>query len=99
MPERKRRNEILDLNSPEFEENLSEDETVELGYGYSISLDYMREIPTVYVKTYGEVDSVSLRRKIEEHYPGAKIEGLTSNSPVRVSPKRRTKPKTKRSMK
>lgn len=99
MPERKRRNEVLDLNLHEFEDSLLEDETIELGSGYSISLDYMREVPTVYVKTYGEVDSVSLRRKIEEHYPGAKIEGLTSNIPVRVSPKRRTKPKTKKSMK
>ena len=99
MPERKRRNDVLDLNSPEFEDDLLEDETVELGSGYSISLDYMREVPIVYVKTYGEVDSVSLRRKIEEHYPGAKIEGLISDTPVQVIPKRRTKPKTKKSMK
>lgn len=99
MPERKRRNAVLDLNLAEFEDGLLEDESVELGSGYSISLDYMREIPTVYVKTYGEVDSVSLRRKIEEHYPGARIEGLTSNTLVLVNPKRRTKPKTKKSMK
>jgi hypothetical protein len=99
MPERKQRNAVLDLNLPEFEDSLLEDESVELGSGYSISLDYMRGIPTVYVKTYGEVDSVSLRRKIEEHYPGAKIEGLSSNTPVRVNPKRRTKLKTKKSMK
>ena len=99
MPERKRRNEVLDPNLPEFEDSLLEDETVELGSGYSISLDYLKEVPTVYVKTYGEVDSVSLRRRIEEHYPGAKIEGLLSDTPVQVNPKRRTKPKTKKSMK
>jgi hypothetical protein len=99
MPERKRRNEVLDSNMPDFDDDLAEAGAVELGSGYSVSLDDMREVPTVYVKTYGKVDSVSLRRKIEEHYPGAKIEGLTSKTPVKVCSKRRTKTKAKTSKK
>jgi hypothetical protein len=99
MPERKRRNQVMDPNLPDFEDDLAEDEAIELGSGYSVSLDYMDEVPTVYIKTYGEVDSVSLRRKIQENYPGAKIEGLTSKTPVKVCSKRRTKAKTKKSMK
>jgi hypothetical protein len=99
MPERKRRNEVLDPDTPNFEDDLTEKEAIELGSGYSVALDYLHEVPTVYVKTYGNVDSVSLRRKIEEHYPGAKIEGLTSNTPVKVYSKRRTKAKAKKSVK
>jgi hypothetical protein len=93
MPERRRRNEILDPNLPCFEDSLLESESLELGSGYSILLDYVSEAPIVYVKTYGEVDLVSLRKEIGRHYPGAKIEGLTSNAPIRVSVKRRPKSK------
>jgi hypothetical protein len=93
MPERRRRSEILDPLSPCFEDNMSESESIELGSGYSISLDYVEEAPVIYVKTYGEVDLASLRKEIGRHYPGAKIEGLTSNVPVRVNPKRRPKSK------
>jgi len=91
MPERRRRNEILDSDFPCSEDNLSESKSLELGSGYSILLDYVSEAPIVYVKTYGEVDLVSLRKEIGRHYPGAKIEGLTSKAPVRVTQKRRPK--------
>ena len=91
MPERRRRNEILDSDFPCSEDGLSESESLELGSGYSILLDYVSEAPIVYVKTYGEVDLVSLRKEIGRHYPGAKIEGLTSKAPVRVTQKRRPK--------
>jgi hypothetical protein len=94
MPERRRRNEILDPDLPCFEDNLLENEPIELGSGYSILLDYESEAPIVYVKTYGEVDLVSVRKEIGRRYPGAKIEGLTSSAPVRVSAKR--KPKSKK---
>lgn len=97
MPERKRRNEPLDTNLPDFEDDLFEGKSVELGAGYSISLDYTEELPTVYVKTYGEVDSLSLRRKLKQHYPGSKIEGLTSHKLVQInSKKKKPKPKTKK---
>ena len=99
MPERKRRHEVVDPDLPDFEDDLTECEAIELGSGYSVSLDYVNEVPTVYVRTYGEVDTVSLRRKIEAHYPGSKIEGLTSKTPVKVCSKRRTKAKVKKSTK
>jgi len=95
MPERWRRNDILEPDFPCSEDGLSESQSLELGSGYSILLDYLSEAPIVYVKTYGEVDMVSLRKEIGKHYPGAKIEGLTSKAPVRVIQKRRPKSKKK----
>ena len=93
MPERRRRNEILDPDLLCFEDSLLDQESLELGSGYSILLDYVSESPIVYVKTYGEVDLASLRKEIGRHYPGAKIEGLNYNVPVRVVRKGRPKSK------
>ena len=89
-PDRKRTNEVLDSDLPRFEDSLLESDTVQLGSGYSILLDSANEAQVVYVKTYGEVDLIALRKEIGRHYPGAKIEGLTSNTPVRVTQKRRS---------
>jgi hypothetical protein len=90
-PDRKRINEILDSDLPRFEDSLLESEALELGSGYSILLDSANEAQVVYVKTYGEVDLVALRKEIGRHYPGAKIEGLNSKAPIRVVQKRRSK--------
>lgn len=95
MPERRRRNGLLGSDLSYFEDNLLENESIELGSGYSILLDYESEAPVVYVKTYGEVDLVSLRKEIGRHYPGAKIEGLTSIALVRVNAEKRPKCKKK----
>ena len=91
MPDRKRTNEALDSDLPRFEDSLLESDTVQLGSRYSILLDSANEAQVVYVKTYGEVDLIALRKEIGRHYPGAKIEGLTSNTPLRVTQKRRSK--------
>ncbi|HML02466.1 MAG TPA: hypothetical protein VK487_03730 [Candidatus Bathyarchaeia archaeon] len=91
MPDRKRTNEVLDSDMPRFEDSLLESDTIQLGSGYSILLDSANEAQVVYVKTYGEVDLIALRKEIGRHYPGAKIEGLTSNTPLRVTQKRRSK--------
>jgi hypothetical protein len=90
-PDRKRINEILGSDLARFEDGLLESEALELGSGYSILLDSANEAQVVYVKTYGEVDLVALRKEIGRHYPGAKIEGLISNTPVRVTQRRRSK--------
>lgn len=91
VPDRKRTNEVLDSDMPRFEDSLLESDTIQLGSGYSILLDSANEAQVVYVKTYGEVDLIALRKEIGRHYPGAKIEGLTSNTPLRVTQKRRSK--------
>ena len=97
-PERKRISEIPGSDLPRFEDSLLENEALELGSGYSILLDSANEAQVVYVKTYGEVDLVALRKEIGRHYPCAKIEGLNSNDPVRVIQKQRSK-SGKRSLK
>lgn len=99
MPERKRRTDVLDSDLPELENDLTEDKSVEVGCGCSISFDTAGELPIVYVKIFGEVDLVSLRRTLEAHYPGVKIEGLTSRAPVRLKAKTRGKPRRKKSKK
>jgi hypothetical protein len=88
MPERKRREDLEHSNTPDIENDLLKDESIELGAGYSISLDYNEKAQTVYVKPYGEVDTNSLRRKLEQNYPGARIEGLPPNAYVRIKKKR-----------
>ena len=97
MPIRKHRTDLL--TSAVYEDESLKDEPIELECGYSISLDSANEIPTVRVKTYGEVDNLSLRRKLLQDYPGAKIEGLPSDVPTQVSVKKKTVPKTKKSKK
>jgi hypothetical protein len=92
MPERKRRDDLETPNTLDLENDLLKDEPIELGAGCSISLDHNEEAPTVYVKTYGEVDITALRIKLEQNYPGAKIEGLAPNVHVhlRIKKKRKT---------
>jgi len=99
MPERKRRTDVLNSYLPELENELAEDKLVEVGCGCSISFDTTGETTIVYVKAIGEVDIVSLLRTLRKHYPGAKIEGLTSCAPVRLKAKNGEKPRRKKSKK
>ncbi|MEM2102379.1 MAG: hypothetical protein QXM22_02560 [Candidatus Bathyarchaeia archaeon] len=95
MQERKRRDELPSLDAA-TEELLVNDGGIELGSGYSIALDNADGITVVHVKTYGEVDSILLRRKLQQHYPGAKIEGLTTQPTVQIAkdqPKKEKKAK------
>ena len=87
MPERKRREDLEHSNTLDLENDLLKDESIELGAGYSISLDYNEKAQTVYVKPYGEVDINSIRRELEQNYPGARIEGLPPNAYVRIKKK------------
>lgn len=83
MQERKRRDELLNLDTRE--ELPLDNESIELGSGYSIALDNNEGIMVVHVKTYGEVDSILLRRKLQQYYPGARIEGLTAKPDVEIA--------------
>ncbi len=93
MPERKRRDDLETPNTLDLENEAPKGELIEIGAGCSISMDYEEGAPTVYVKTYGEIDTLSLKRRLEQNCPGAKIEGLTTKTPMHTY----TKPKTKRS--
>jgi hypothetical protein len=97
MPERRRRDDLENSNTPDLENDLLRDEAIELGAGCSITLDYDAKAPTVYVKTYGEVDVSSLRRKLEQNYPGARIEGLTPYAPAHVRTRKKRKISSKKS--
>jgi len=95
MQERKRRDELPSLDAA-AEGLLVDEGSIELGSGYSIALDSTDGVTVVHVKTYGEVDSILLRRKLQQHYPGAKIEGLTMQPSVQIAedkPKREKKAK------
>ncbi len=55
------------------------------GSGYSISVSYDKGgKPVVKVETRDDVDVGELRRDIERHYPGAKIEGLEMQPVIRI---------------
>jgi len=89
MSERKRKRRFFDFSDLfdfDFdEERLFEQESLEGGSGYSISVTYdERGKPVVKVKTYGNVDVAKLRSDIERQYPGAKIEGLESRPLIRI---------------
>jgi len=66
---------------------------VELGEGYSISIDYDEEgPPKIQVKTYGKIDLSELMKEIRRRYPKAVICGAESKPTIEVV----TKPKLKR---
>jgi hypothetical protein len=95
LPERRRVNELPRLDDFNLEGLTVEEEPIVVGSGYSIALDNSKETSILHIKTYGEVDSILLRRKLEQHYPGAKIEGLTSTMPVKVC-KGKTEPRKRK---
>jgi hypothetical protein len=90
MTERKRKNGIESSCIRNVKNDFLKNESIELD-GCSISMDYDEEAPTMYVKTYGEVDVTSLRRKLKQNIPKARIEGLTLNAPAPVRIKKKRK--------
>lgn len=98
MPERKRRDD-LNSNLASVEDDLLKNGSIELGDGCSISFSNAEEAPTIYVKTYGEVDFISLKRKLEQNYPGARIQGLSLKTPPHVYSKEKRKTSNKKSHK
>lgn len=91
MPERKRREDLENPTALDLENDSPKNDPIEIGAGCAISMDYEEGNVTVYVKTYGEVDALSLRRRLEQNCPGAKIEGLTTKAPTRMQTKQKTK--------
>lgn len=89
----------VELGLPEDWGFVLEPAKIEVGSGYAISLSYDEEgNPIVDVKTYGEVDSVKIRRDIERLYPNAQIRHLNEEPTVTVVRKsgRKSKSRTKK---
>ncbi len=85
MPERKRKRRFFDRFGFGEEDLPFGGKPSEGGSGYSMSISYDGTgKPVVQVKTYGEVDTVGLRKDIEQKYPGAKIEGLEKKPLIRI---------------
>jgi hypothetical protein len=69
-----------------------EPKQVEVGSGYTISVDYdENEKQIINVKTYGEVDVKKIRKEIERVFPNAHIRQLNQVHSVAVVKKRKKK--------
>lgn len=91
MPERQNKLEKESLVEVDTEEVsfILEPTQVEVGLGYTISIDYDEdEKPVIDVKTYGEVDTAKLRREIQRLFPNAKIRKMNQTGSVTVVKKR-----------
>jgi hypothetical protein len=94
MPERRNKpgkGNLVELDTEEVAFIL-EPAQVEVGSGYTVAVDYDEDGKQVIdVKTYGEVDTVKIRREIQKMFPEAQIRKLNPNSSVTVVKKRRIK--------
>lgn len=64
---------------------LTEPDPIEIASGFSISVKHSKDgRPMIYVKKYGKVDTQGLRREIERNYPGAAIQGLGQQKPIKM---------------
>lgn len=94
MPRRK--NKVEQESSVELDTEevgfVLEPTQVEVGSGYTISVNYdENEKPVVDVKTYGEVDTAKIRRKIRQVFPNAQVRRLNQTRSVTIVKKRRRK--------
>ena len=94
MPERKRRRSLshseMTLGFDETSFFLEDAHPIEVGAGYSLSIDYDDDgIPLIRVKTYGDVDLAELRSAIRKRYPEAKIREVETPVIEIVKPSRK----------
>lgn len=92
MPERRSKHELesrVELNAEELGFVL-EPTQIEVGSGYTISVDYdENEKPIIDLKTYGEVDISKIEREIKRVFPNAQIRQLNQTKSVTIVKKRR----------
>lgn len=96
MAERKNKRDSENLVELDSEDTgfVLEPAQVEVGSGYTVSVDYdENEKPVLDVKTYGEVDITKLRREIERIFPNARIRQLDQSQSVAIVKKRKRKNK------
>lgn len=87
----KRESELIQANNEEHGFVL-EPRHVEVGSGYTISVDYDDdERQIINVKTYGEVDIKKIRREIARIFPNARIRQLNHPSVAVVKKRKRKK--------
>lgn len=80
----------VDQEEPGF---VLEPAQIEVGSGYTISVNYEDDKPVIDIKTYGEVNMAKLRREIQKAFPDATIRQLTQTGSVTVVKKRKKKTK------
>jgi hypothetical protein len=94
MAERKHKRETEGEIEPDETGFILEPTQVELGCGYTLSVNYdENENPVINIKTYGQVDIAKLRREIEKLFPNAQIKQLDQSCAITVSKKHKRKNK------
>jgi len=93
LAERKAKRELETVEVDHEESGfIIEPRQVEVGSGYTISVDYdENEKQIINVKPYGDVDVQKIRREIERIFPNARIQQLNQTHSVAVVKKRRKK--------
>ncbi|MEM3828090.1 MAG: hypothetical protein QXP36_02575 [Conexivisphaerales archaeon] len=80
----------IDQEEPGF---VLEPAQIEVGSGYTVSINYENDKPVINIKTYGEVDMAKLQKEIKKAFPEATIRQLTQTGSVTVVKKRNKKTK------
>jgi len=99
MAEKKHKREANDLIELDPEELgfVLEPAQVEIGSGYTVSVNYdENEQPVIDVKIYGEVNTTKLRKDIKKMFPNAQIRQLNQTQTVTIVKKHKRKPNTKK---
>lgn len=77
---------------PEEPSFILEPTQVEIGSGYTISINYdEHEKPIVNVKTYGKVDFTQIRKEIERLFPDARIRQILPAQTIAIVKKGKKK--------
>ncbi|MEM3442912.1 MAG: hypothetical protein QXM86_03550 [Candidatus Bathyarchaeia archaeon] len=95
MAEKKTKRETQDIIEIDQEEPgfVLEPAQIEVGSGYTVSINYENDKPVINIKTYGEVDMAKLQKEIKKAFPEATIRQLTQTGSVTVVKKRNKKTK------
>jgi len=102
MAERKNKRESENLVELDPEELgfVLEPTQVELGSGYTVSINYdENQKPIIDVKTYGKVNLEKLRMEIARAFPNAQIRQLKQTQSITIVKKRRKKKQTQKTNK
>ena len=97
MAERKHKRETTIELDPEEMGYILEPTQIELGSGYTLSVDYdENDKPVINIKTYGQVDLDKLRKEIQHTFPNAKIRQINQNQSQTITVVKKRKRKSKK---
>jgi hypothetical protein len=92
LAERKSKREANIEVEPEEISFILEPTQVELGSGYTLSINYdENEKPIVNIKTYGEVDLTQIKKEIERLFPNAQIRQTIPTQTITIVKKSKRK--------